>query len=785
MMDIVPLHGAGRRRWQAGRVVRLTAQLPARLRRPARKRPAAERLVRQTRVIAPPYAGKHARGLVVAVQAGAAGRAPRPLLVQTLPPARTLKPQPTERDVPYQFVQHGHIAPRGTSFILPRQRLFGWSGVWSNVGIFIAGCLLVVGAVWQLHGVSLKVAALEPLRGLALGALGNVTAASAALAKTDFVTGEQRLVDAEAALREAQHELSESLGGAQMVLRYLDVTGTIRSGEELLSAGASLTAAGQHLAAGMAVLLDSRSSSLTETITQARNELTRAELQLEEAEDMLARVNSPLLPAEISDVVRNFMARVPRVRAALAVFLEQSDALLTVLGADRERQYLLLFQNNHELRPTGGFIGSVALIDIDRGILERSAVHSVYDLDGQMRQFIAPPDPLLPITDRWYLRDANWFVDWPSSARKAAELFEREGGPTVDGVLALTPEVIRALLAVTGPIDMPEYGVTVDAESFWQVTQDQVTYSYDRERNRPKQFLGDLGPRLLERLLNTRAQSALPVISALVRMIEEKHLLVYFADEEVERRLATAGWAGGLPREQPGILAVNNANIGGHKSDQFMEQEIDVRYEVRSDGDVDAVLKIRRTHRGPAEALDYEYPPGEDPARKDNVVYQRVLVPAGAQLVEAQGFSQAADIPRLVSPVDAELEVDADLAEWQRGQVVQPSGTAVGREAGYTFFANWLVTSPGKTKVATYHYRLPRGVDWPSAWDPAAQAVGYVYKQPGDDRTRLRLALRLPPQAYIVHTAPQEGVTRQAENEILYTGELTRDVMVGAVFEAQ
>ena len=655
-----------------------------------------------------------------------------------------------------------------------------------STALLVTGCLVFVGLVSHLQGLGLGLASLGSLRTDAGGAISRVLSASAALAEADFATSERDFADAEQRLAEIQVDLDAALASSQTLARYVDVTGTIRSGEELLRAAEALASAGQYLSRGLASLLASDTVSLTAAVKAAQQEFAGAEEALAEAEKSLGKVESPLLPTDVEEQVRLLSDNVPRVRVALRSFLEQSDLLLTMLGEERGKQYLVLFQNNHELRPTGGFIGSLALIDVDQGMIENVVVQSVYEPDGQLKEFIAPPDPLLPVTGRWHLRDANWFVDWPVSAAKIADFYEKEGGPTVDGVIALTPEVIRSLLAVTGPIPLPTYGITVSAENFWEVTQDQVTYDYDKALNKPKQFLGDLTPILLQRLFASPPESALKVLSVIMNAVEEKHLLLYFRDAALEQQLKELRWAAAVPRGQQGFLAINNANIGGHKSDQFVEQDVDVRYDVRADGDVDVILTIRRTHHGPDEAGSYQYPPAENPSQKNNVVYQRVLVPAGAELVRASGFAPEADIPLYVVPEhQSNLVADPDVAQWQQGQVRHESGTVIGQEAGYTFFANWLVTRPGTSTVASYHYRLPRHAAWPSSLDPAERFEVYYFKQPGDMRTTLRITLRLPEAARIVHQVPREGVTQSSPREIVWQGAAVRDVLLGAVFEVE
>jgi len=342
------------------------------------------------------------------------------------------------------------------------------------------------------------------------------------------------------------------------------------------------------------------------------------------------------------------------------------------------------------------------------------------------------------------------------------------------------------LLAVTGPVAVPAYGVEVSEENFWRIAQDQVSYSYDKSLNKPKQFLADLAPLLMNRLFEAGGASTIEALNVLVGMMEQKHLLVYLNNEQWQEKLGDIGWSGEVPRGREGMLAVNNANIAGHKSDQFIKQEIDYRLEMMPDGSVEAVVAIRREHRGNVEQSDYPYPVDEDPATKDNVVYQRVLVPEGSQLLEAEGFSSRLEVPQMVMPADEDIvSADSDLVAWQTGQYEHESGTVVGHEAGYTFFANWLVTKPGRTSVALYRYRLPEEKRLPGIIDSVKRLEAYVLKQPGDMRTQVRIEIKLPESLRIVHVAPDSGTTQNSDGSLTYRSWLNKDVLIGAVYEKQ
>jgi hypothetical protein len=671
--------------------------------------------------------------------------------------------------------------------------------IWPNIAVLLVGFGLVAAAIWNLQSLGRGVGVLGSVQSQAQQAYAKILTAQSAFAATDFTSGEQDLAQAQDLLTGARTQLTDSLSAAQVVLQTLDVTNTLHSGDRLLQAGEELTAAGQDIARGASgffhvnVLPGKEAAdtvqqqTLVDALSFAHDQFVSATGHLDIVQKDLDGIGSPLLPANLQQQVATLQTAVPKLNTFLKQFDAQSNTLLDLLGANRQRQYLLVFANNDELRPVGGFIGSVGLINVDKGQVENINVDSVYDPDGQLKQYIAPPQPLLSIVDRWYMRDANWWADYPTSAKKISEFFEKEGGPTVDGVIMMTPDVIKRLLTVTGPIEMPAYNVTVSADNFSVVTQGEVTYDYDKTTNKPKQFLADLTPVLLNKLMGS-SNGKVAVLSALAQSVQQKELLLYFKDQDVEQELKDAGWAGALPdpKAASGYLLVDNANIGGHKSDQFISQDINYQVAVNKAGQAQVTLTIQRTHHGPDEAINYPYPPNEDPSKKDNVVYQRVLVPLGSKLISGQGYTPASDVPKLVVPDNGlPVQPDADVTNLENGQTRDASGTVIGQESGYTSFANWIITKPGQTTVTVYQYTLPGTTALPNILATAQKYSLYVGKQAGAKRTTLRVSLDLPDDTKIVHYVPSTGITQESDHTIVYRGDLSTDAVVGAVFSGK
>lgn len=662
--------------------------------------------------------------------------------------------------------------------------------------ILLIGFSFLSFSVWNLQAAGRGTRALVTINVKVKNAISYMTQAGSALADTGS-SSKDKFASAGLEFATAQEHMNNALASNKKILEFLDVTGTVKSGSALLSAGENISSAGGHIASAVAFFKDQNpTGSLTSAMQSAQIELIRAQEDLKLANTKLTGVSTVLLPKNVAQQVDTLKTVLPKITSIIDHLNQESGTMLTLLGADRDRQYLILFANNDELRPVGGFIGSTALVNIAKGKVENIDVQSVYDRDGQLKTAIAPPEPLTPITDRWYLRDSNWFVDYKADAKKASDMLEKENGPTVDGVILFTPNVIKNLLAVTGPIHVPGYNVDVTSENFVTITQGEVTYNYDRSVNKPKQFLADLTPILLSKLFASAGDTVKPTdlpagqagrlatLTAITKSLSDKDILLYFKNDSAQKEVEDLGWAGVIPQTKQGFLLVNNANIGGHKSDQFISQEIDTRNTVLDNGDVDVVTTIRRTHHGPDEKIKYPFPLGENPSQKDNVIFQRVLVPTSAVLLDAQGYTPEKDIPRpLTSDTTLQVQQDADVAYWQQRQHVGLNGTKIGSESGYTYFANWIVTKPGQTTVTLYHYRIPHAVVMPDFLRSAGSYSVALVKQPGQQRTQVRASIVLPSTMRIMHSEPGLGVTLDSGASIVYRGEEARDIVVGAVFE--
>ena len=518
------------------------------------------------------------------------------------------------------------------------------------------------------------------------------------------------------------------------------------------------------------ILTSKNSGTLTDSIVLSKTNLTTALSEIETANQELEQVKITSLPDDIQGSILFLKENLPLVEETLAQALDYSEAFLSILGHNNPRQYLLIFQNNGEARATGGFIGTYGLLTLDRGALAELFIDGIYNADGQLREKIIPPRPIQKISAVWSMHDANWFADFPTSAQKVAWFYEKTGGPTVDGVISLTPTVVERLLELTGPISMPEYSVELNASSFVELIQYKVEVDYDKELNQPKKILADFAPKFIKQISELSAEKKKEAMEIIFDCLEEKHILTYFSNSSLEKLADEEGWSGKILSTDKDYLSVVSSNINGYKTDRVIKETIQHQTEIQEDGSIIDTLTITRQHQGG----DLEY----DWWNRVNANYLRVYLPLGSQLISAEGQSLEIYQPPidyqkhnfkkdpLVEAIESKMIIDAK------------TGTRIFEESGKTVFANWAYVSPGETVVLSYKYKLPFKIDLTKSTDSYSLLT---QKQLGSLGSIFSHRLNFPSNWQVSWAYPETFGFNTGE--INFNGDLKTDKFIGASFE--
>lgn len=628
------------------------------------------------------------------------------------------------------------------------------------IATFLVAILTGVGA----YGFMLKNRIMEEGN----AAVRDLENAKASLANLDFAAASTNFLSAYQSFSRAGEELNFLGANVSSLLTDLPGGGTLKSAQNMIEVGKLMANTGQAMAqvvdaiAQTGSILNPAQSSqvvLSQVVQPLTEALVLADANFKKAGPLLASIDVSVLPPDKQEVFAKFKDQFPEFQALVGDGVEYAKFLETLIGVKGSKKYLFLFQNYSELRPTGGFPGSYALVTFENGKLKELMVDDIYNPDGQLKELIVPPRQLQHITPTWAMRDASWFIDFPTSARKVMSFYKKEAGHDIDGVITVSPQIIINILKLVGPIEMPEYKVTITHENFLSEVQSEVEYGDNKKINKPKKILMDMAPILLQRLYSAERDTWLEVFNVFLAGMDQKDVMMYFKDLNLESFALEKGYAGEVKRTMSDYLMVTFTNIKGSKTDLVTDSsvKVDTRLE---DGTIRHKLTITRTHNGGRNQYGFY--------NKQNPAFVRVLVPKGSRFLGISGNTKTGFKP-LIDYSKEGFVRDEDLVRLEKTfHDDELRGVSVYEESDKTGFAFWLVTDPGASATVELEYEIPENL-------VKSDYELYVQKQPGLSLRNFEFNFAKPQDMAIVESKPALQLT---EDSYSLSGELTRDLSV-------
>jgi hypothetical protein len=454
------------------------------------------------------------------------------------------------------------------------------------------------------------------------------------IASRYYTDGEHAFNAGEAGLRAGEKSL-------EAITPYADVLGF--TGEGTFTGGTA----------------EDRLKVVLETVDKISPKLDEITAELQTMETELKEIDPQHYPEQFrGQEVRSNIAKAQEVGAGAVTALTEFRPVIEQLpkiagGKDGRKKYLVLFQNDNELRPTGGFLTAYATIFVENGKVSPEKSDDIYELDKKFRKNIPIPAPLgryLTTEKRWNLRDMNISPDFRLSMEQFLEHYlEIPGEPTdIDGIIAVDTEFLTDLLTVLGPVEVPGYG-TFSAENSAACDCPQVVHALSEIITRPTPYLrqdrkGILGPMM--RSILTKAYGApkqqWPGLFELgFNNIASRDIQMYFLDEDAQKAAEAINAAGRLTYDDNAdLLAIVNANLGGAKSNLFVDYEVTQIVEAPVDGQITKTVEI--TYRNNHKADNCNLEAGLLCLNSTLRDWTRLYMPAGSKLVTAQGFTEEA-----------------------------------------------------------------------------------------------------------------------------------------------
>jgi len=358
----------------------------------------------------------------------------------------------------------------------------------------------------------------------------------------------------------------------------------------------------------------------------------------------------------------------------------------TFTGLDQERSFLLLLENNAEIRPAGGFIGAYGILKVENGEINELTVKDSYLLDLAADPYYSaePPAPLKQYlaASEWYFRDSNWSPDFPTSARQAIGMFTNEvlaippeirnavqEPVSFDGAIAFTPTFVADLLNITGAITIGDQ--TFSADNIVDTLEYEVEMGF-AEDGLPyvqrKDIITDLVNEMKARIYDLPLSGWGPVAMAFEKNLTDKQLVLFSnSSSDTEKIIAEANWGGIINPGDKDFLMVIDANLASLKSDPKVERTINYSLRPSNDGRFIGKTVITYNHVGTFDWKTTRYR-----------TYTRIYVPVGSQLINVSGITSG------------EETTEQDLRA--------------------TVFGGFISIEPGQTGQLSFEYYLPSSV---------------------------------------------------------------------------
>lgn len=375
----------------------------------------------------------------------------------------------------------------------------------------------------------------------------------------------------------------------------------------------------------------------------------------------------------------NYKNKLPKLIKVNDILLSTSRDAKEILGFNEPKKILILFQNQAEIRATGGFIGSYGIAEISKGKIISIKIDDIYNPDGQLdvkNITVAPPEIIKYFLkeNRLYIRNANYNSDFPTSAKQVNSLFEKATGEGYQTIVAIDSSFISKFLEKFGGIYLNTYQEEINSGNFTERAQFHSEVNYQEGVSEKKSFLTTLGSKVLEKFFSLKSEELATFGDSIYELLENKNIQVYTEMPFLSRTLSNLEWDGSNLPTKGDYLKIVNSNYGGNKVNYVTQNKY--KYEVKSmtrDGVLRSALSLEYKNNAKNNAWPYG----------NFVNYVKILTPNGSKITNAK------------------------IVDSEGKEVSIINNVILGSESIYQTFETSLTIEPNTTKTLVIEYDLP------------------------------------------------------------------------------
>lgn len=499
-------------------------------------------------------------------------------------------------------------------------------------------------------------------------------------------------------------------------------------------------------------------------LLENQKDFSNAEILLDNAKEARKKIDPLLFPEKYQDE----LLLLDGVLENYPLFFNALDSVPRLLGAEEPITYLLLVQNNDEIRASGGYISAFGLLQLKDGRIMALKIQDSSELE-YVKEIREAPLPMKKIMFAHYLlaRDANWSPDYPSAAKLTQEMYALTTGFETDGVIAFDQQLIVDFLDFSGPLQIPGENGLIDAanveEKMIEFKQTAVDERRSKER---KDFLSEMAPYLIKKMFEIEDTERVVELGKLVQeAIQKGHLLVFFNDPIPQELLSSLKLDNSVSPGDGDYLMVVDSNIGIGKMDLYIDRSVEYSVDLTDINYPRGEILLRYTHTQPGDdpchqGLLEDYPNYYTPRCYWD--YWRVLTPADTEFSRIE-FEPVPDEYFMAEGI---WENKSDIAEGENG----------------TSMAGGLMVVPQMDeKEVRLSTELPARI-LQSKEDGNLRYTLCVQKQPGLKELHLTLKVTLPEGYQLLDQSSQWNYLK-VENTVQWSGAIDRTTDFSLEFE--
>ena len=474
--------------------------------------------------------------------------------------------------------------------------------------------------------------------------------------------------------------------------------------------------------------------------------LDDASYKISLATELIKSLNTSVFPKTLQQKILEIKDITYQLEEGVNATSQITSFLPDLLGTNERKRYLILFQNEGEIRSTGGWLTSYGIIGIEGGQIRELFVDDVYNADGTLRvqnKKHTPPASMtkaLELTN-WPFSLVNWYPDLSDTMSEAEPFIDDLGkGNKLDGLITINVSFIQKLLSKWDGIEVPGETEIITSSNLYdkifQMHEDFVPGSTQKTT-----FLANLANEIIQKLLAMNIPELMDMGNLFQESLDEKHIQATFRNTDAFAFFHDKRWANSLDFRYNNTPIDIDWNWGGNKANLYLDKNYNLTIDIKDSDTIDLLYTITVANNSSSEI----YPEGE---YKN---YQRVYIPTEATVLRINGIN------------DNEYTIF--------------------REGGFKVIGGWFNIPIKSTNTLELAYRLKREGSMSNfpllIQEQNAFLDLNIFKQPGERKHAYKIELTYPSTWDLENS----GNLNSISNQLTGTFELNQDLLFSVVWK--